>query len=147
MLIQLIAKIIIFMQSSFAKLTCKLAIFFKFCNISIFSTKAKGKAAAAYHQNDETMSNFQVPDEVTIDSVEKLDKDQMAGPSREKTSWVWDHFEEAPADGRKAKCNYCDNDLRKRTEIMRKHLRSKHKEQLKAKESQAGLVGIVKLCH
>jgi hypothetical protein len=106
-------------------------IFLGFCNITIYilSTEAKGKAAA-YHQTNETMSDYQVPEEIPP-------------TNRKKTSWVWDHFEET-ADGNKAKCKHCHKDRAKHTGAMRKHLKSEHNLE---KGSQAGLAGIVKLCH
>jgi hypothetical protein len=63
---------------------------------------------------------------------------------RNKTSWVWHHFEET-ADGIKAKCKYCHKYLSKDTQAMGNHLKSKHN--LKAQGSTTGLAGIVKFCH
>jgi hypothetical protein len=67
---------------------------------------------------------------------------QKPTTNREKTSWVWDHFE-ANADGRKAKCKYCHKDIRKHTGDMRKHLQSKHSLQKGSKARLAGIINYV----
>jgi hypothetical protein len=102
-------------------------IFLEFCNIYILSTETKGKAAAVHHQTaDETMSNFQVPDDVPIDSkiLKKLDKNQT--DDNLKKYFDYDSKQKGKYS---AKCRICDHIYQRSngsTGGMTKHLKIDH---------------------